>query len=97
MESLIEREAQAESLLGRIDRAIELFGLNCRYYPQSFRAHDNLAEALIFSGNPELAMESVRESLKLNPSGDFANDAVRVLLRALAARAKQSGNSTDAE
>ncbi len=97
MESLIERKAQAESLLGRMDRAIELFRLNCRYYPDSFRAHDNLAEALIFSGKPELAMKSVRASLKLNPSGTFANYAVLVLQRTLSAQAKRPDGSTDAE
>ncbi len=97
MESLIERKAQAESLLGQVDRAIELFRLNCRYYPESFRAHDNLAEALILRGNPELAVESVRRSLKINPTGSFANDAMRVLQRTMSARANRSGSSTDAE
>ncbi len=97
MESLIEREARSAGLLGRDDRAIELFRLNCRYYPRSFRAHDNLAEALIFRGNPELAVESVRKSLNINPTGSFANDAMRVLQRKMSARAKRSGNSTDAE
>lgn len=51
----------------RIDDALELFKLNVEEYPNSANVFDILGEAYLLKGNKELAVQSYKISLRLNP------------------------------
>jgi tetratricopeptide (TPR) repeat protein len=50
-----------------VDKAIEVFEINVREYPESSNAYDSLAEAYMIAGKDELAIENYERSRKLDP------------------------------
>jgi predicted alpha/beta superfamily hydrolase len=60
-----------------IDRAIEFFLLNTEYYPLSANAWDSLGEAYLVKGENKLALESYKNSLKLNPQNENAKEKIK--------------------
>ena len=60
--------------------AIDAFTLNVEQYPQSFNAHDSLAESYLKVGNVELAIKNYEKSLKLNPQNTNALEQLKKLL-----------------
>ncbi len=55
------------------DKAVKIFKYNLELYPQSFNAHDSLAEAYLTMGDKEKAIKYYKLALKLNPGDtDFA-------------------------
>lgn len=62
----------------RAGDAVEIFRLNVAEHPDSFNAHDSLGEGYMDSGQRELAIESYKMSLKLNPAN---SNAVEMLKR----------------
>ena len=49
------------------EKAIEIFILNTKYYPQSWNTYDSLGEAYLKNGNTALAIENYEKSVALNP------------------------------
>ncbi|MYM87800.1 serine hydrolase [Rugamonas sp. FT82W] len=64
---------------GRIAPAVAVLGLTARLYPQSFNAHDSLAEGYEAAGEPVLAAQHYRRSLELNAKNTHAIDRLRAL------------------
>jgi tetratricopeptide (TPR) repeat protein len=52
---------------GQIDEAITIFEIAIDAYPKAFNVYDSYAEALLASGNKELAIENYQKSIALNP------------------------------
>jgi hypothetical protein len=63
----------------RVPEAVAVFRLNVEAHPESWNAHDSLGEGAARAGEKNLAVESYRRSLELNPQ----NENARVKLRAL--------------
>jgi len=61
-------------LLGkdRVDEALAVLKLNVEEYPQAFNPYDSLGEAYMIRGDRELAIQSYRRSLDLNPGNTNA-------------------------
>lgn len=57
---------------GQVEQAIDIFKYNAQAHPDSFNAHDSLAEAYHQAGNELLAAQHYRRSLQLNPKNDNA-------------------------
>ncbi|MHB8079814.1 MAG: MBL fold metallo-hydrolase [Candidatus Krumholzibacteriia bacterium] len=53
--------------IGMVGKATEVFRLNVELFPQSWNAHDSLAEGLLTAGDREGAIASYERSLQLNP------------------------------
>ncbi|MGA9291696.1 MAG: serine hydrolase [Ignavibacteriaceae bacterium] len=49
------------------EKAIGIFKLNVRAYPESFNVYDSYGEALMAAGNKEGAIKNYKKSLELNP------------------------------
>lgn len=64
---------------GKLADAIALFKLIVREYPRSFNAHGCLAEAYVKSNQTELALESYKMSLRLNPKNERARQRIAEL------------------
>jgi len=55
------------------DKAVKIFKYNLELYPDSFNAHDSLAEAYLILGDKENAIKYYQLAVKLNPGdSDFA-------------------------
>jgi peptidylprolyl isomerase len=52
----------------KVKEAIEILKLNVEAYPQSANVYDSLAEAYVFTGDRELAVQNYEKSLALDPS-----------------------------
>ena len=63
----------------RGDDAVEMLKLNVEAFPESANAYDSLGEAYAARGDTELAIESYRKSLELNPNNDNAEKKLREL------------------
>ncbi|MFA0813887.1 tetratricopeptide repeat protein [Microbulbifer epialgicus] len=59
-----------------INRAIEFFELNTRYYPDSYNAWDSLAEAHMTKREKELAIKFYKKSLSINPDNENAKNKI---------------------
>ena len=79
IQDLVEREGRWWMFVERLDEAVEWFGLNVRYFPESYRAHNSLGEAYAFNGQREAALQSLRRSLELKPEENPALGMLRVL------------------
>jgi CubicO group peptidase (beta-lactamase class C family) len=66
---------------GRLKEAVEVFRLNVKAFPQSWRVYDSLGEALAAAGNREFALENYRRALELNPGAESARKAISELER----------------
>ena len=64
---------------GRQSQAIQVLSLAAQLYPDSFNAHDSLAEAYERSGEKELAIRHYRLSLEFNAANSHATERLRVL------------------
>ncbi len=56
----------------RKEDALKIFKLLVEEFPNSFNPHDSLGEAYLINGQEELAIESYRKSLELNPENKNA-------------------------
>lgn len=63
----------------KLDRALEILELNCRYYPQTYLTHQSLGEAYRAKGDKEKALASYKKSLEINPADETAKKAIREL------------------
>lgn len=65
----VQRNALGYQLMGagNLDRAIAVFKENLEKFPNSWNAHDSLAEALANKGETELAIELYSKALELAP------------------------------
>ena len=64
---------------GRKAQAVAVLALGTRLYPDSFNAHDSLAEACEASGDTERAVRHYRRSLELNAENTHATGRLRIL------------------
>jgi Tfp pilus assembly protein PilF len=65
---------------GRNDVAVVIFEMNTHKFPQSSNPWDSLADAHMFGGRRELAIENYRKALELNPNNKNAADMLKKLL-----------------
>jgi CubicO group peptidase (beta-lactamase class C family) len=63
----------------RVSDAIKVFKLNVEEYPKSANAHDSLGEAYTREGAKQLAIESYKRSLDLDPNNQSAIDHLKAL------------------
>jgi len=61
------------------DLAIAAFQLNTEAYPKSGNAYDSLGEAYAKHGDRDLALESYRKAVELDPKNDHAKKAIEAL------------------
>lgn len=62
-----------------LEWAVAIFSMNAEAFPHSWNVHDSLGEALVKAGERELAIESYRRSLELNPGNDNGREILREL------------------
>jgi len=65
--------------MDRIEDAIEIFKLNVVAFPASFDVYDSLGEAYMLNENIELAIQSYRKSIELNPENQNGIEMLRKL------------------
>lgn len=65
--------------MNSIDKAIEIFKLNTKFYPKSANCYDSLAEAYMKNGQNDLAIENYERSLELNPDNANAKEMLKKL------------------
>ncbi len=63
----------------KTDEAIAVLKLNAEWFPKSWNVYDSLGEAYATAGKRELALESYRKALELNPKAESAMKAVKEL------------------
>ena len=71
-EALVNQLGYALLARDKVPEAVGAFRLNVRDHPDSWNAHDSLAEALARLGDRTAAIASYRRSLELNPDNDNA-------------------------
>lgn len=64
---------------GKLEAAVQLFGLNVEEYPASASAYDSRGEGYMLNGQNDLAIESYERSLELDPHNDNAREVLRRL------------------
>jgi hypothetical protein len=79
---LFGRRLMARNALGD---AIHVFELNAKVYPTSYRVYEDLATALVRSGDATRAAAYLRKSLELNPSNLDAADALEAIQKKIGA------------
>jgi len=62
-----------------IDKAIEVFKLNVRLFPEEANPYDSLGEAFIKNGDDKLAIKNYKKSLELNPNNENATIMLKEL------------------
>jgi tetratricopeptide (TPR) repeat protein len=62
-----------------LPEATDLFKLNVQVFPGSWNAYDSLGEAYMKAGQKQLAIESYKKSLELNPGDDEAKEKLKEL------------------
>jgi CubicO group peptidase (beta-lactamase class C family) len=69
------------ALLGKrmVNEAIEIFKLNVEEYPTSWNVYDSLGEAYMLRGDKELAIQSYKRSVELNPQNTGGLEALKKL------------------
>ncbi len=60
-------------------KAIAIFTLNCRAYPESANAWDSLAEAFMKNGENKMAAKYYKKSLRINPDNSNAKRILKIL------------------
>jgi CubicO group peptidase (beta-lactamase class C family) len=63
----------------QVAQAIEIFEYNVELYPDIANTYDSLGEAYMVNGDRELAIESYRKVLELNPESDNAKEKLTEL------------------
>lgn len=64
---------------GALETAIDVFRLNARLHPASANAYDSLGEAYLAAGRLDVAEESYRRALDLDPTMDSARRGLRAI------------------
>jgi len=64
---------------GKTDEAIAFFKLNVSEHPRAWNAYDSLGEAYMKKGQKDLAIESYRKSLELNPKNENGREMLKKL------------------
>ena len=64
---------------GQVEKAIEIFQLNVKLFPDSWNAYDSLGEAFLIQGDKEKAIKSYKKSLLLNPKNKGGKEALETL------------------
>jgi tetratricopeptide (TPR) repeat protein len=64
---------------GNTEQAIAIFRRCAGFFPDSWNAHDSLGEAYERNGDRDLAVESYRRSLELNPGNGNAREKLEQL------------------
>jgi dienelactone hydrolase/predicted negative regulator of RcsB-dependent stress response len=59
--------------------AIDVFKLDVQVFPSSWNGYDSLGEAYMKAGQTQLAIESYKKSLELNPGDDEAKEKLKEL------------------
>lgn len=62
-----------------IDKALEVFKLNVKLYPNAWNPYDSLGEAYAIAGNKDLAIENYKKSIELNPDNDHGKEMIKKL------------------
>jgi hypothetical protein len=60
-------------------QALEIFKMNVELHPDSFDAYDGLSEGYLANGNLEMALESCKKSLQINPDNENAKEQLKRL------------------
>ncbi|MGD0446570.1 MAG: tetratricopeptide repeat protein [Edaphobacter sp.] len=68
-----------------LPEATALFKWNTQVFPDSWNAYDSLGEAYMKAGQKQLAIDSYKKSLELNPANDDAKENLKALETAPAA------------
>lgn len=72
----VEQEINATGIVltrvGQTERALEMFELNTRIFPESWKTWDTLGEAYLNLDHREEAIKAYEKSLKLNPDNEAA-------------------------
>ena len=63
----------------RVKDAIEVFKLNVEMFPQGFNTYDSLGEAYMENGDKQLAIQSYKKSVELNPKNVNAVEKLKKL------------------
>lgn len=63
----------------QVREAIEVFKLNVEAYPNSANVYDSLAEAYLAQGDKQLAIESYKRALEIDPQLESARKALNAL------------------
>jgi len=70
----VEQEINSTGIMlmraGQAERALELFELNTRIFPESWNTWDSLGEMLFNLGHNEAAIKAYEKSLELNPDNE---------------------------
>ena len=69
-----------------VEKAIEVFEINVREYPESPNAYDSLAEAYMVAGKDELAIENYEHSRELDPENAGAEKNIEWIRERIEAR-----------
>ncbi|MBN1827381.1 MAG: tetratricopeptide repeat protein [Candidatus Eisenbacteria bacterium] len=64
---------------GRAEEAIAVLRINVEKFPESWNAHDSLAEAYMTRGDREAAVRHYRESIARNPENENGREMLRRL------------------
>lgn len=64
---------------GKPEMAIQIFKINAFVYPKSSKALQGLGEGYMETGNKELALKYLQESLAINPDNPFVNRLIKQL------------------
>lgn len=61
-------------IINDINKAINIFKLNTKLFPNSANVYDSLGEAYLENGNKEQAIFHYKKSLALNPNNENAKE-----------------------
>ena len=67
-------------MFGRVEEAVGVMRLNAELHPDSWNAWFYLAEAYRDNNQNDLAIESCKKSLKLNPGNENSLEMLKMLL-----------------
>ncbi len=66
---------------GQVEEAMAILKLNTEMFPNSWETHQHFAEANLAIGNKELAIESYKKALNINPDATNIKKALEILRR----------------
>lgn len=67
--------------LQNYDKAIEIFSINSKQFPNSANTFDSLAEAYMKKGSKKMALKYYKKSLELNSNNDNAKRRIEELIK----------------
>lgn len=76
---LFDATATAEADLDKMERALDVLKMKVNVYPDSYHAHQSLADAYANIGKPKKAMEHYEKSLELNSENKKVKNQLRKL------------------